>query len=68
MVWLFWCLLVAVVYPIIDGRKVLWKATRLAWTAMTEKRSKNFVDGNQYQDYSSEHTPQKTPSETVKAG
>ncbi|BDD58244.1 hypothetical protein MAP00_003535 [Monascus purpureus] len=68
MVWLFWCLLVAVVYPIIDGRKVLWKATRLAWTAMTEKRSKNFVDGGQYQDYSSEHTLQKTPSETVKAG
>jgi hypothetical protein len=37
-IWLFFCLIVAVVYPLIDGRDVLAKAGRLAWGAVTGKK------------------------------
>ncbi|KAJ9251369.1 hypothetical protein DTO207G8_5472 [Paecilomyces variotii] len=36
-IWLFFCLLVASVYPIVDGRDVLLKAARLAWQSITAK-------------------------------
>ncbi|KAJ9306131.1 hypothetical protein DTO217A2_4431 [Paecilomyces variotii] len=36
-IWLFFCLLVASVYPIVDGRDVLPKAARLAWQSITAK-------------------------------
>ncbi|KAJ9411262.1 hypothetical protein DTO045G8_894 [Paecilomyces variotii] len=36
-IWLFFCLLVASVYPIVDGRDVLLKAARLAWQNITAK-------------------------------
>ncbi|KAL1886284.1 hypothetical protein Plec18167_000213 [Paecilomyces lecythidis] len=36
-IWLFFCLLVASVYPIVDGRDVLLKAARLAWQSVTGK-------------------------------
>lgn len=37
MIWLFFCLIVAVIYPIVDGRHVLATAGRLAWGAVTGK-------------------------------
>ncbi|KAH8684357.1 putative urea active transporter [Tricladium varicosporioides] len=37
-IWLFFCFFVAVVYPIVDGRDVLAKAGKLAWSALTGKR------------------------------
>ncbi|KAH6679202.1 putative urea active transporter [Halenospora varia] len=40
-IWLFFCLFVAVVYPLIDGRDVLAKAGRLAWGALTNKKEKD---------------------------
>ncbi|CZR59359.1 related to urea transporter [Phialocephala subalpina] len=36
-IWLFSCLLVAVVYPLIDGRDISARAGRLAWGAVTSK-------------------------------
>ncbi|KAI9745893.1 MAG: hypothetical protein M1818_000574 [Claussenomyces sp. TS43310] len=33
-IWLFFCLCVAVIYPIYDGRLVLSRAARLAWQAL----------------------------------
>ncbi len=33
-IWLFFCLVVAVLYPLYDGRHVLFKAGRLAWAAV----------------------------------
>ncbi|KAL1967959.1 hypothetical protein VTN77DRAFT_2376 [Rasamsonia byssochlamydoides] len=40
-IWLFVCLLVATVYPIIDGRHVLAKACRLAWHSLVAGSSNN---------------------------
>lgn len=39
-IWLFFCLFVAVLYPIVDGRDVLVKAGRLAWGAVAGKSGK----------------------------
>lgn len=39
-IWLFFCLLVAVVYPVIDGRNVLKRAGTLAWGAVTGRKGK----------------------------
>lgn len=37
-IWLFFCILVAVVYPVIDGRKVLARAFTLFFQSLTGKK------------------------------
>ena len=70
MIWLFFCLLVACVYPVYDGRDVLWKAMRLAWDGLSGKRgrTKEVVDVQQERETGSEASLEKTASQTVKAG
>lgn len=36
-IWLFVCLFVACIFPVIDGRHVLSTATKLAWRAVTRR-------------------------------
>lgn len=43
-IWLFVCLLVAVVYPVYDGRHVLGRAFRLLFRFSTEKHSTSSAD------------------------
>lgn len=37
-IWLFFCILVAVVYPVVDGRKVLARAFTLFYQSLTGKK------------------------------
>lgn len=37
-IWLFFCILVAVVYPVVDGRKVLARALILFYQSLTGKK------------------------------
>lgn len=43
-IWLFVCLLVAVVYPVYDGRQVLGRAFRLLFRLSTGKKSTSTVN------------------------
>lgn len=37
-IWLFVCLVVAVIYPIVDGREILGLAAKLAWKAIFQSK------------------------------
>jgi urea-proton symporter len=58
-IWLFVCLLVAVVYPVVDGRKVLWKAFTLFYQSLTEKKDVQSQEEND--ETGSEEAPEITP-------
>lgn len=57
-IWLFFCLIVAVVYPLVDGRDVLAKAGRLAWGAITGTGK----EGKEHPPSSSTSTPESLMS------
>lgn len=42
-IWLFFCILVAVVYPVVDGRKVLLRASILFYQSLTGKKDARFA-------------------------
>lgn len=45
-IWLFFCVLVAVVYPVVDGRKVLARAFTLFFQSLTGRKMQGLlVDG-----------------------
>ncbi|TVY91665.1 putative urea active transporter [Lachnellula willkommii] len=58
-IWLFFCLIVAVVYPLVDGRDVLAKAGRLAWGAITGTGK----EGKEQPPSSSTSTPESLMSD-----
>ncbi|TVY57611.1 putative urea active transporter 1 [Lachnellula cervina] len=58
-IWLFFCLIVAVVYPLVDGRDVLAKAGRLAWGAITGTGK----EGKEHPPSSSTSTPESLMSD-----
>jgi len=63
-IWLFFCLVVAVVYPLVDGRDVLAKAGRLAWGAITGTGK----EGKEQTPSSSTSTPESLMSDLANEG